>query len=107
MLRQSTLHRWQNRRPLKPRGLLDPGIAANVAVVAFRWDPYPFILLNLLALQYLIVWYRDAHGDDCGCVRQAEPVVRAMLATLAATVDPRSRPTAGEAGCCTSPRWKG
>jgi uncharacterized membrane protein len=103
-------------------------ISANIVAVALRWDPYPFILLNLLfstqaayaaplillsqnrqadtdrvkaehdyqvnqlALQYLIVWHRDAHGEDCGCVQHAEPVVRAMLATLAATVDPRSRP---------------
>ena len=94
-------------------------ISANIVAVALRWDPYPFILLNLLfstqaayaaplillsqnrqadtdrvkaehdyqvnqlALQYLIVWHRDAHGEDCRCVQQAEPVVQAMLATLA------------------------
>ena len=94
-------------------------IGANIAAVALRWDPYPFILLNLLfstqaayaaplillsqnrqadtdrvkaehdyrinqlALQYLITWHRDAHGEDCRCVQQAEPVVQAMLATLA------------------------
>ncbi len=94
-------------------------IGANVVAVALRWDPYPFILLNLLfstqaayaaplillsqnrqadtdrvkaehdyqvnqlALQYLIACHRDAHGDDCQCVKQSEPVVQAMLAALA------------------------
>jgi len=94
-------------------------IGANIAAVALRWDPYPFILLNLLfstqaayaaplillsqnrqadtdrvkaehdyrinqlALQYLIAWHRDSHGADCKCVQQSEPVVQAMLATLA------------------------
>ncbi len=94
-------------------------IAANIVAVALRWDPYPFILLNLvfstqaayaaplillsqnrqadtdrvkaehdyrinqLALQYLITWHRDAHGEECKCVQQSEPVVQAMLAALA------------------------
>jgi uncharacterized membrane protein len=94
-------------------------ISANIVAVALRWDPYPFILLNLLfstqaayaaplillsqnrqadtdrvkaehdyqvnqlALQYLIVSHRDAHGEDCRCVQQTEPVVQAMLAALA------------------------
>jgi len=39
--------------------------------------------VNQLALQYLIVWHRDAHGEDCRCVQQTEPVVQAMLATFA------------------------
>ena len=94
-------------------------IAINVVAVLYRWDPYPFILLNLLfstqaayaaplillsqnrqadtdrvkaehdyqvnqlALQYLIVWHRDAHGADCDCVRRAEPIVEGMLTALA------------------------
>lgn len=94
-------------------------IGANIVAVALRWDPYPFILLNLLfstqaayaaplillsqnrqadtdrvkaehdyrinqlALQYLIAWHRDAHGEDCQCVRRSEPVVQAMLIALA------------------------
>jgi uncharacterized membrane protein len=94
-------------------------IGANIIAVTLRWDPYPFILLNLLfstqaayaaplillsqnrqadtdrvkaehdyrinqlALQYLITWHRDAHGADCQCVQQSEPVVQAMLATVA------------------------
>jgi uncharacterized membrane protein len=94
-------------------------IGANIVAVALRWDPYPFILLNLLfstqaayaaplillsqnrqadtdrvkaehdyrvnqlALQYLIAWHRDAHGNGCHCVRDTAPVVEGMLATLA------------------------
>ena len=94
-------------------------ISANIIAVAMRWDPYPFILLNLLfstqaayaaplillsqnrqadtdrvkaehdyrinqlALQYLITWHRDAHGADCQCIPQSEPIVQTMLATLA------------------------
>ena len=93
-------------------------IAANAIAVIYRWDPYPFILLNLLfstqaayaaplillsqnrqadtdrvkaehdyrvnrlALQYLIVWHRDAHGEACQCVQQAEPIVHDMLTEL-------------------------
>ncbi|MEV4693488.1 DUF1003 domain-containing protein [Micromonospora echinospora] len=100
-------------------GIVVAWIAANVVAVLHRWDPYPFILLNLLfstqaayaaplillsqnrqadtdrvkaehdyqvnqlALQYLIAWHRDAHGDTCDCVRRAEPVVRGILTTLA------------------------
>jgi uncharacterized membrane protein len=94
-------------------------IAVNIIAVFYRWDPYPFILLNLLfstqaayaaplillsqnrqadtdriqaehdyrvnqlALQYLIAWHRDTHGEACQCVQQAEPVVEGMLAALA------------------------
>jgi len=94
-------------------------IAVNIIAVFYRWDPYPFILLNLLfstqaayaaplillsqnrqadtdrikaehdyrinqlALQYLIAWHRDTHGDACQCVQQAAPVVEGMLAALA------------------------
>ncbi|AXO32953.1 hypothetical protein ACGFLT_06180 [Micromonospora chalcea] len=39
--------------------------------------------VNQLALQYLIAWHRDAHGDTCDCVRRAEPVVRGILTKLA------------------------
>ena len=95
-------------------------IALNLVAWMGRWDPYPFILLNLvfstqaayaapllllsqnrqterdriqaehdlrvnqLALQYLFAWHRDAHGTDCGCVRQLGPAVGAVLAELAA-----------------------
>jgi GAF domain-containing protein len=89
-------------------------VAANLIGFADRWDPYPFILLNLLfstqtayaaplillsqnrqsdtdrikaehdyrvnqlALGYLVIWRRDAHGGDCRCVRAAlddEPLI--------------------------------
>jgi uncharacterized membrane protein len=94
-------------------------IAVNIIAVFYRWDPYPFILLNLLfstqaayaaplillsqnrqadtdrikaehdyrvnqlALQYLIAWHRDTHGEACQCVQQTAPVVEGMLAALA------------------------
>jgi uncharacterized membrane protein len=94
-------------------------IAGNVVAFDRHWDPYPFILLNLLfstqaayaaplillsqnrqadtdrvkaehdyqvnqlALQYLIAWHRDAHGDRCGCVEESEPAVRAALDFIA------------------------
>jgi Protein of unknown function (DUF1003) len=92
-------------------------IAVNLVAFVQRWDPYPFILLNLLfstqaayaaplillsqnrqadtdrikaehdyqvnqlALAYLVVWHRDAHGPDCRCVE-------AMSDTRKALVDP-------------------
>jgi uncharacterized membrane protein len=94
-------------------------IGANIIAVTLRWDPYPFILLNLLfstqaayaaplillsqnrqadtdrvkaehdyqinqlALQYLIAWHRSAHGDDCRCVHDTEPIVEGILAAVA------------------------
>ncbi|MDY7086959.1 MAG: DUF1003 domain-containing protein [Actinomycetota bacterium] len=94
-------------------------IGLNVVAFGQHWDPYPFILLNLmfstqaayaaplillsqnrqadtdrvkaehdyqvnqLALQYLIAWHRDAHGDGCDCVRESEPAVQAALASIA------------------------
>ena len=100
-------------------GIVTVWIAVNIIAVVHRWDPYPFILLNLLfstqaayaaplillsqnrqadtdrvkaehdyqvnqlALQYLIAWHRDAHGVNCDCVRQAQPIVAGMLTTLA------------------------
>jgi uncharacterized membrane protein len=100
-------------------GIVAVWIAVNLIAVIYRWDPYPFILLNLLfstqaayaaplillsqnrqadtdrvkaehdyrvnqlALQYLIAWHRDAHGETCHCVEQAEPVVQGMLTALA------------------------
>ncbi|SCF47607.1 Protein of unknown function (DUF1003) [Micromonospora matsumotoense] len=100
-------------------GIVTIWIAVNIIAVLHRWDPYPFILLNLLfstqaayaaplillsqnrqadtdrvkaehdyqvnqlALQYLIAWHRDAHGVNCDCVRQAEPIVEGMLTMLA------------------------
>jgi len=39
--------------------------------------------VNQLALQYLIAWHRDTHGEACQCVQQAAPVVEGMLAALA------------------------
>jgi hypothetical protein len=81
-------------------------IALNLLAVIHHWDPYPFILLNLVfstqaayaaplillsqnrqadtdriraehdyevnqtALQYLMVLHSDAHGPDCGCIKQ-------------------------------------
>jgi uncharacterized membrane protein len=101
-----------------------------------RWDPYPFILLNLvfstqaayaapllllsqnrqaerdrvqsehdfrvnqLALQYLFAWHRDAHGADCGCVRQLRADVDAVLAELADDLVTES--TAGATPCSSS-----
>jgi uncharacterized membrane protein len=100
-------------------GIVAVWIALNLIAVIYRWDPYPFILLNLvfstqaayaaplillsqnrqadtdrvkaehdyrvnqLALQYLIAWHRDTHGETCHCVEQAEPVVQTMLTALA------------------------
>jgi uncharacterized membrane protein len=100
-------------------GIVAVWIAVNLIAVIYRWDPYPFILLNLLfstqaayaaplillsqnrqadtdrveaehdyrvnqlALQYLIAWHRDAHGETCHCVEQTEPVVQGMLTALA------------------------
>jgi uncharacterized membrane protein len=100
-------------------GIVAVWIALNLIAVIQRWDPYPFILLNLLfstqaayaaplillsqnrqadtdrvkaehdyrvnqlALQYLIAWHRDTHGETCRCVHGAEPAVRDMLTTLA------------------------
>jgi uncharacterized membrane protein len=97
-------------------------IAVNLIAVIYRWDPYPFILLNLLfstqaayaaplillsqnrqadtdrikaehdyrvnqlALQYLIAWHHDTHGEHCQCVQQAEPIVQGMLTALARDV---------------------
>jgi uncharacterized membrane protein len=103
-------------------------IALNLAAWTGRWDPYPFILLNLvfstqaayaapllllsqnrqaerdrvqsehdfrvnqLALQYLFAWHRDAHGADCGCVRQLRADVDAVLAELADDLVTESTP---------------
>jgi uncharacterized membrane protein len=100
-------------------GIVAVWIAVNLIAVIYRWDPYPFILLNLLfstqaayaaplillsqnrqadtdrvkaehdyrvnqlALQYLIAWHHDTHGETCHCVQQAEPIVQGMLTTLA------------------------
>lgn len=100
-------------------GIVAVWIAVNLIAVIYRWDPYPFILLNLLfstqaayaaplillsqnrqadtdrvkaehdyrvnqlALQYLIAWHRETHGETCHCVEQAEPVVQGMLTALA------------------------
>jgi uncharacterized membrane protein len=83
-------------------------IGLNLAAAIHHWDPYPFILLNLVfstqaayaaplillsqnrqadtdriqaehdyqinqtALKYLKVLHTDAHGQDCGCIEQAE-----------------------------------
>jgi Protein of unknown function (DUF1003) len=94
-------------------------VAVNLVAVMYRWDPYPFILLNLVfstqaayaaplillsqnrqadtdrikaehdyrvnqvALGYLIVWHRDAHGEGCQCVQQAGPVAEGVLVELA------------------------
>lgn len=94
-------------------------IVTNVVAFGRHWDPYPFILLNLLfstqaayaaplillsqnrqadtdrvkaehdyqvnqlALQYLIAWHRDAHGEACACVADSEPAVQAALASIA------------------------
>jgi uncharacterized membrane protein len=105
-------------------------IALNLAAWMGRWDPYPFILLNLvfstqaayaapllllsqnrqaerdrvqsehdfrvnqLALQYLFAWHRDAHGADCGCVRQLGTEVDAVLAELADDLVTESTPGA-------------
>ncbi|MBM2616293.1 DUF1003 domain-containing protein [Actinoplanes sp. LDG1-06] len=100
------------------------------AVAFFRhWDPYPFILLNLLfstqaayaaplillsqnrqadtdrvkaehdyqvnqlALQYLIAWHRDTHGDSCACVRDSGPAVQAALTAIAHDVRSREHPS--------------
>lgn len=99
--------------------LLTFWVILNVTAWIRHWDPYPFILLNLLfstqaayaaplillsqnrqadtdrikaehdyrvnqlALQYLIAWHRDTHGEACQCVQQAAPVVEGMLAALA------------------------
>lgn len=93
-------------------------IAANFLALAYRWDPYPFILLNLvfstqaayaaplillsqnrqadtdrieaehdyrvnqLALQYLITWHHDQHGQACQCVQEAQPIAESTLAGL-------------------------
>ncbi|PZS38569.1 MAG: hypothetical protein DLM62_13100 [Pseudonocardiales bacterium] len=93
-------------------------VALNLLVVIQRWDPYPFILLNLvfstqaayaaplillsqnrqadtdritaehdyrvnqIALQHLIAWHRDAHGQDCDCVRQLGPAAEGLLTEL-------------------------
>jgi uncharacterized membrane protein len=93
-------------------------IALNLLAVANRWDPYPFILLNLvfstqaayaaplillsqnrqadtdrleaehdyrvnqIALQYLIAWHRDQHGEACRCVHDAQPIAENTLAEL-------------------------
>jgi uncharacterized membrane protein len=111
-------------------------IALNLAAWMGRWDPYPFILLNLvfstqaayaapllllsqnrqaerdrvqsehdfrvnqLALQYLFAWHRDAHGADCGCVRQLRADVDAVLAELADDLVTES--TAGATPCSRS-----
>jgi uncharacterized membrane protein len=100
-------------------GIVAVWIVLNLIAVIYRWDPYPFILLNLLfstqaayaaplillsqnrqadtdrikaehdyrvnqlALQYLIAWHRDTHGETCHCVQGAEPAVHGMLTTLA------------------------
>jgi uncharacterized membrane protein len=100
-------------------GIVAIWITINIIAVVHRWDPYPFILLNLLfstqaayaaplillsqnrqadtdrvkaehdyrvnqlALQYLIAWHRDTHGETCHCVQHAEPVVHSMLTALA------------------------
>lgn len=99
-------------------------IALNLLGALLRWDPYPFILLNLvfstqaayaaplillsqnrqaetdrleaehdyrvnqLALQFLIVWHRDAHGPDCQCVHDARPFAEDALARLRRDVPP-------------------
>lgn len=64
-------------------------IFLNVAVVAFRWDPYPFILLNLLfstqaayaAPLILLAQNRQAERDRAETERDREVTARSQLDT--------------------------
>lgn len=38
--------------------------------------------VNQLALQYLITWHNDQHGQACQCVQNAQPIAESTLAGL-------------------------
>lgn len=73
-------------------------IAVNILAVFYRWDPYPFILLNLLfstqaayaAPLILLSQNRQAdtdrinHGEDCHCIHDTEPAPACTACSRAA-----------------------
>ncbi|HVX46775.1 MAG TPA: DUF1003 domain-containing protein [Mycobacteriales bacterium] len=95
-------------------------IGMNAIAALQHWDPYPFILLNLIfstqaayaaplillsqnrqadtdritaehdyrvnqvALQHLVAWHADAHGEACDCVRRRRADVDRLLQELGA-----------------------